>query len=97
MAAAISGPKILAKPLGSPRFRNVLTSALDIDNHGRIAGQYLDASGMFHSFLRDARGGFTAIDVPGATGTGVFALNDRGQTWASTAMPTEHFRASFGQ
>ena len=39
----------------------------DIDNHGRIVGEYLDAAGIFHGFLRDPGGTFTTIDVPGAT------------------------------
>jgi hypothetical protein len=54
------------------------TQAVDIDNHGRIAGEYQDAAGIFHGFARDLSGTFTTVDVPGASATSITAVNDRG-------------------
>jgi uncharacterized membrane protein len=50
----------------------------DIDNAGRIVGEYQDAAGMFHGFLRDPSGAFTTIDVPGAVATSITGINDEG-------------------
>jgi probable HAF family extracellular repeat protein len=55
------------------------TIALDINNRDEIVGEYQDAAGVFHSFVRDSSGAFTTIDVPGATRTLVTGINDRGQ------------------
>lgn len=55
------------------------TAAESIDDRGRIVGGYYDASGATHGFLRDTRGRFRAIDVPGAKGTTTARINDRGQ------------------
>ena len=45
------------------------TFANDINPEGAITGYYLDASGVFHGFLRAKHGTFTTFDAPGA-GTG---------------------------
>jgi probable HAF family extracellular repeat protein len=51
---------------------------LDINNTGQIVGGFGDASGV-HGFLI-SDGIFTAqIDVPGASFTEVFGINDTGQ------------------
>jgi uncharacterized membrane protein len=55
-----------------------------IDDRGRIVGGYYDASGATHGFLRDTRGRFRTIDVPGAKGTTASRINDRGQIAAGT-------------
>jgi uncharacterized membrane protein len=55
------------------------TQAFDIDSDGRIVGEYLDAAGTFHGYLRDHHGNFTTIDLPGATGTSITGINDHGQ------------------
>ena len=55
------------------------TAAGSIDDRGRIVGGYYDASGATHGFLRDTRGRFKTIDVPGAKGTTTARINDRGQ------------------
>jgi YD repeat-containing protein len=56
------------------------TSANVIDNHGQIAGAYLDGRGRIHGFVRDRRGRFIAVDHPDATVTTVVqGLNDLGQ------------------
>jgi hypothetical protein len=41
----------------------------NINREGAITGQYLDASGVNHGFLRTKHGAITTFDVPGA-GTG---------------------------
>ena len=55
------------------------TRPIGIDNHGQIAGSYIDDKRAIHGFLRDRNGSFTTIDVPGALLTDVFDINDRGQ------------------
>jgi uncharacterized membrane protein len=57
------------------------TDANSINNHGQIVGAYIedDADATYHGFLRDARGRFTTIDLPGARATVVSRINDRGQ------------------
>ncbi len=47
------------------------TSAFSINQSGTIAGFYLDASNVYHGFLRTQRGHITTFDAPGA-GTGIF-------------------------
>ena len=57
------------------------TDATSINNHGQIVGAYIedDADATYHGFLRDARGRFTTIDLPGAKATVASRINDRGQ------------------
>lgn len=54
------------------------TVAYDINNVGQIVGEFIDASGVIHGFLKDGDT-FTMIDVPGATRTHAFGINDVGQ------------------
>lgn len=79
------GPRLPARPRplhqvrraqGRPRDR-----ANSIDNLGRIVGSYVDddADATYHGFLRDARGRFATIDLPGAKATVANRINDRGQ------------------
>jgi uncharacterized membrane protein len=49
-----------------------------IDDHGRIVGEYNDATGE-HGFLRDRRGRLTRFDVPGALATAPTRINNSGQ------------------
>jgi uncharacterized membrane protein len=49
-----------------------------INRTGWIGGRFLDASGFSHGFLRAPDGTFTVIDAPGASYTGVTAINSRG-------------------
>jgi len=49
-----------------------------INDRGKIAGEYL-APTRESGFLRDTRGRITRIDLPGAAGTQVDKINDRGQ------------------
>jgi probable HAF family extracellular repeat protein len=57
------------------------TSPGSINNCGQIVGDYTedDADATLHGFLRDARGRFTTIDLPGAKATVASRINDRGQ------------------
>jgi probable HAF family extracellular repeat protein len=57
------------------------TAPTGIDNRGQIVGNYLedDADATYHGFLRDARGRFTNIDLPGAKATVTSRINDHGQ------------------
>jgi probable HAF family extracellular repeat protein len=55
------------------------TGAAAINNVGKIAGNYVDADGTYHGFLRDRRGRFTTIDMPGAMATQPSDMNDLDQ------------------
>jgi probable HAF family extracellular repeat protein len=57
------------------------TGPTGINNRGQLVGYYLeaDADATYHGFLRDARGRFTTIDLPGAKATVASRVNDRGQ------------------
>ncbi|HEV8563244.1 MAG TPA: hypothetical protein VGR06_43565 [Actinophytocola sp.] len=64
------------------------TGAAAINDLGKIAGNYIDADAAYHGFLRDRRGRFTTIDVPGALATQPSDMNDRDQivgTYSTTA------------
>lgn len=69
------------------------TSPGGIDNRGRIVGKYNDGTtatgpgASEHGFLRDRRGRFTRIDLPGAKATAVTSLNDRGQIVGAYRTP----------
>jgi hypothetical protein len=52
-----------------------------------IVGEYL-APDRESGFVRDRRGRITRIDLPGAAGTQVDKINDRGQIAASASTPT---------
>jgi len=54
------------------------TDVSNITNAGRLVGSVLDANGVFHGFVTDAKGSVTTIDFPGATATFAQGLNDRG-------------------
>jgi hypothetical protein len=59
------------------------TSTFSINAAGTIAGYYLDASDVFHGFVRAASGTITSFDAPGAgtaenQGTATNAINTAG-------------------
>jgi probable HAF family extracellular repeat protein len=56
----------------------VTLAPFGINNRGQISGEYL-APDRESGFLRDGRGRITKIDFPGAAGTQVDKINDRGQ------------------
>ena len=45
---------------------------------GEIVGNWTDAGGNTHGFIRGTNGGFTAFDVPGASSTIVSSFNAGG-------------------
>src|SRR6516165_8006688 len=47
------------------------TAGYAINPAGEIAGQYLDASNVYHGFVRTPNGAISTFDAPGA-GTGLF-------------------------
>src|ERR1019366_6375757 len=51
------------------------TYASSINRAGAITGDYRDASGTFHGFVRAADGTITDFDVPGSTGTSPSSIN----------------------
>jgi probable HAF family extracellular repeat protein len=56
-----------------------ITSHNGFNNRGQIVGSYLvDGAQTIRGFLRDKRGDYRRIDVPGAAGTIPFDINDRG-------------------
>ncbi len=68
------------------------TGPAAINNLGRIAGNYVDADAAYHGFLRDRRGGFTTVDMPGALATQPSDINDLDQivgTYSTTARQTQ--------
>src|SRR5215467_2962396 len=54
------------------------TLGIAINPAGAITGQYLDASSLYHGFLRDPDGVLTTIDVPGARQTFPYSINPAG-------------------
>lgn len=54
------------------------TNALGINNNSEISGIYTDSTQAEHGFLL-SNNTFTTIDVPGATWTAPYAINDLGQ------------------
>jgi hypothetical protein len=51
---------------------------------GAIDGDYFDANGVSHGFVRERDGSFTTLDAPGAgtgpfQGTSIAAINSAGQ------------------
>jgi probable HAF family extracellular repeat protein len=50
-----------------------------IDDRGRIVGEYIVERRKESAFVRDKRGRFTIVDVPGAQGTEPHRINNRGQ------------------
>lgn len=56
-----------------------------INNRGVIVGEYI-APDRESGFVRDRRGRITRIDLPGAAGTQVDKINDRGQIVGNDSM-----------
>jgi uncharacterized membrane protein len=53
------------------------TLPFGINDHGDIAGVYIDAGGALRGFVRDKDGFVTRIDVPGASEIAVYDINNR--------------------
>src|SRR5262249_47671639 len=45
---------------------------------GTIVGEWQDAAGAFHGFVRSPSGIYTIVDVPGATDTEIAGINKKG-------------------
>lgn len=55
------------------------TDAYGLNVHNMVCGDYYDATGSYHGFIRKAGGALTTFDAPGGTGlTGCQAINDSG-------------------
>ena len=54
-----------------------LNEVRQINNHGEMAGRYVDAEGVYHGFVVQ-NGVLTPINFPGSLGTAVWGLNDNG-------------------
>jgi probable HAF family extracellular repeat protein len=54
------------------------TVPYDVNNRGQIVGRY-DNGRSEQAFLRDARGRFTTLRIPGARSAWASGINDRGQ------------------
>ena len=54
------------------------TTALSINDRGEVTGYY-NAHSQQRGFIRDARGTFTAFDVPGSVQTAAQSINNRGE------------------
>ncbi|HZC12816.1 MAG TPA: hypothetical protein VE270_02245 [Thermoleophilaceae bacterium] len=52
--------------------------ATDINNQGRVVGQYVDADGMLHGYRWQRKRGFRKIDPPRGSGTVAVDTNHRG-------------------
>ena len=66
------------------------TGAAAINTFGKIAGDYVDADGAYHGFLRDRRGRFTTVDMPGAMATQPTDTNDLDQVVGSYSTTARH-------
>jgi hypothetical protein len=51
-------------------------TAAAINNHGDVAGFYVDGNGNTDAFLDDKHGPFRTLEVPGASATQAFGVKD---------------------
>jgi hypothetical protein len=63
---------------GTGAFQGTGLFGAAINPAGTIAGDYIDASGVSHGFLRARDGTFTTFDPPGSTNTYPFDINPAG-------------------
>jgi hypothetical protein len=67
------------------------TSPASINQAGDITGDYADANGVGHGFVRASNGMFTTFDVPGGTTAGASSINPAGSvTGAYTYLNDTH-------
>jgi YVTN family beta-propeller protein/probable HAF family extracellular repeat protein len=55
-----------------------LNEVRQINNHGEMAGRYVDLEGVYHGFVVQ-NGVFTSINFPGSLGTAVWGINDNAE------------------
>jgi hypothetical protein len=75
---------------GIPHLSLPATSIGNINDNGRIAGDYRDNGNHFHGFLFDVNG-FSYVDIPGATDTHVNGVNNS----ISSSVPTRMLKARY--
>ena len=63
-------------------------TAAAINNHGDIAGFYTDKNGNTDAFLDYKNGRFRTLDVPGASATQAFGVNDRDEVVGAYTVGT---------
>ena len=71
-------------------------TAAAINNHGDIAGFYTDRSGTTDAFLDYKNGRFRTLDVPGASATQAFGVNDRDEVVGAYTVGTGSAAATHG-
>ncbi len=76
-ATAATNPAVYPRPM--PASLRPSTSAGGINGARQIVGDFHDADGKLHGYLRSSEGAFTTIDAPGATGTDAIGINGAGQ------------------
>lgn len=64
------------------------TQASGINDAGTIVGNYIDATGITHGFMRGSSGVFTTIDVSDATAILPVSINDAGTVTGSYSIPS---------
>jgi hypothetical protein len=103
IVAGICAPPALGQPAYSfatvdpPGASN--TFAQGVSNAGHVAGNYDDALGNIHGFVRTAAGTYTSFDFPGARYTFAADVNATGQvvgTYTDTANFTRSYLLSAG-
>jgi hypothetical protein len=102
--AMTHSPSAVSTSTGSFSFTSIdfpgaiTTRALGLNNHGEIAGDYVDAGGVRHGyFLR--RGKFTTFDPPGSVETRGLVINDPddiGGTYLDSASVRHSYVLSHG-
>jgi hypothetical protein len=58
----------------------------DINDNGDVTGYFTDSSGASHGFLRAADGTITTFDVPGASSTSAFSINNADQIAGDSSL-----------
>ena len=64
------------------------TQPSGINDAGTIVGNYIDATGITHGFMRGSSGVFTTIDASDATATLPVSINDAGTVTGSYSIPS---------
>ena len=64
------------------------TQPSGINDAGTIVGNYIDATGITHGFMRGSSGVFTTIDVSGAIAILPVSINDAGAIAGSYSIPS---------
>jgi hypothetical protein len=71
-------------------------TAAAINNHGEVAGFYVNNGGVTVSFVKLANGKFTTFAVPGASATNAFGVNDNGTVAGTYTVGTGNAATTHG-